>query len=126
GRDVHYGHAERYARAEEFVDVAKKLWDSWDDDAFLIDKGEGRFFDPAKVHGLGHKGEFFSVAGPLTTARSPQGHPVIVQAGASDAGQALAARCADVVFMSNPTLEGSQAFYAGFKAKVAAFGRNPA
>jgi FMN-dependent oxidoreductase (nitrilotriacetate monooxygenase family) len=125
GRDVHYGHAERYARAEEFVDVAKGLWDSWDDDAFLIDKGEGRFFDPAKVHGLGHKGEFFAVAGPLTTARSPQGHPVIVQAGASDAGQALAARCADVVFMSNPTLEGSQAFYAGFKAKVAAFGRNP-
>jgi len=125
GRDAHYGHAERYARAEEFVDVARGLWDSWDDDAFLVDAAEGRFFDPDKVHGLGHKGEFFSVAGPLTTARSPQGHPVIVQAGASDAGQALAARCADVVFMSNPTMAGSQAFYAAFKAQVAGFGRDP-
>jgi len=126
GRDVHFGHAERYERAGEFVDVAKGLWDSWDDDAFVVDKTGGRFFDPAKVHGLDHKGEFFSVAGPLTTARSPQGHPVIVQAGASDAGQALAARCADVVFMSNPDMASSQAFYAAFKAQVAAAGRDPA
>ncbi|SDC82563.1 FMN-dependent oxidoreductase, nitrilotriacetate monooxygenase family [Sphingomonas sp. YR710] len=126
GREAHFGHAERYARAEEFVDVAKGLWDSWDDDAFVVDKAEGRFFDPGKLHGLDHKGKFFSVVGPLTTARSPQGHPVIVQAGASEAGQALAARTADVVFTSNPNLESAQAFYKAFKAKVVAAGRAPA
>ncbi|QBM75135.1 LLM class flavin-dependent oxidoreductase [Sphingomonas sp. AAP5] len=126
GREAHYGHAERYARAEEFVDVARGLWDSWDDDAFLVDKADGRFFDPDKLHGLAHQGKFFSVSGPLTTARSPQGHPVIVQAGASDAGQDLAARCADVVFMSNPDMASSQDFYAAFKTKVAGFGRDPA
>jgi FMN-dependent oxidoreductase (nitrilotriacetate monooxygenase family) len=125
GREVHFGHAERYARAEEFVDVVKALWDSWDDDAFVIDKASGRNFDPQKLHGLGHQGRFFKVAGPLTTARSPQAHPVLVQAGASDAGQALAARCADVVFTSHPTLESAQQFYREFKAKVAAAGRNP-
>lgn len=126
GREAQYGHAERYARAEEFVDVAKGLWDSWDDDAFVVDKASGRFFDPDKVHGLDHHGTFFNVAGPLTSARSPQGYPVIVQAGASDAGQALAARCAEAVFTSHPTLPSAQAFYSDFKAKVAGFGRDPA
>ena len=76
----------RYRRAREFVDVVQGLWDSWDDDAFVFDKAEGRFYDPDKRHVLDHKGEFFSVRGPLTVARSPQGQPVIVQAGASDDG----------------------------------------
>lgn len=126
GRDMHFGHAERYARAEEFLDVARALWDSWDDDAFVVDQASGRFFDPGKVHGLDHQGLHFRVAGPLTTARPPQGHPVIVQAGASDAGQALAARCADIVFTSHPQFEGARGFYESFKAKVAEFGRDPA
>lgn len=125
GREVHFGHAERYARAEEFVDVVRALWDSWDDDAAVIDKESGRFFDPAKLHGLGHQGRFFKVAGPLSTMRSPQAHPVLVQAGASEAGQTLAARCADVVFTSHATLAGAQAFYRDFKAKVALAGRDP-
>jgi FMN-dependent oxidoreductase (nitrilotriacetate monooxygenase family) len=125
GRDQHFGHAERYARAEEFVDVVKALWDSWDDDAFIVDKTTGRFFDPDKLHALDHRGDHFQVAGPLTTARSPQAHPVIVQAGASDAGQALAARCADVIFSSAPTMADSQTFYSTFKKKVAGFGRRP-
>ncbi len=125
GREANFGHAERYERAEEFVDVTKALWDSWDDDAFVVDKEEGRYFDPAKLHGLAHEGKFFKVAGPLTTARSPQGYPVIVQAGASDAGQTLAARCTDVVFTSHPNIDVAQAFYTQFKAKVAEMGRNP-
>jgi FMN-dependent oxidoreductase (nitrilotriacetate monooxygenase family) len=124
GRDAHFGHEERYARAEEFIDVAKGLWDSWDDDAFVIDRESGRYFDPDKVHALNHKGQFFRVAGPLTTARSPQGYPVIVQAGASDAGQALAARTAEVVFTSHPALETAQKFYAALKAKVVEAGRD--
>jgi FMN-dependent oxidoreductase (nitrilotriacetate monooxygenase family) len=126
GREAHFGHAERYARAEEFVEVCKALWDSWDDDAQVLDKQNGRFFDPDKLHGLGHQGAFFKVAGPLNVLRSPQAYPVIVQAGASDAGQALAARHADVAFASYPDLERSRAFYAEFKGKVAEAGRDPA
>lgn len=125
GRDANFGHAVRYERAEEFVDVVRHLWDSWDDDAFVIDKAAGMFFDPDKVHAINHEGPIFKVAGPLTTARSPQGHPVIVQAGASDAGQHLAARTADVVFTAHPSLEVAQAYYRGFKEKVAAAGRDP-
>jgi FMN-dependent oxidoreductase (nitrilotriacetate monooxygenase family) len=125
GRDSHFGHAERYERAHEFVDVAKALWDSWDDDAVIADPASGRYFDPDKVHGLNHEGRFFKVAGPSTVGRPPQGHSVIVQAGASGAGQALAARHADVVFSSHPELDSAVRFYQGLKAQVAAAGRDP-
>ncbi len=123
GRDGHYGHGERYARAAEFVDVAKALWDSWDDDAILADQDDGRYFDPAKVHGIAHQGTHFSVAGPLTMGRPPQGHPVIVQAGSSDTGLDLAAQKAEAVFTSHPALESAQAFYTDLKDRVAANGR---
>ncbi len=125
GRDSHFGHEERYQRAHEFVEVCKALWDSWDDDALVLDQASGRYFDPDKVHGLHHQGRFFKVAGPLTTARPPQGYPVIVQAGASAAGQKLAAETAEIVFTSHPTLESAQKFYRELKAQVAAAGRDP-
>lgn len=110
GRDAHLGHSERYARADEFVEVAKKLWDSWEDGAVLADKESGRYTDPARIHGLGHKGQHFSVAGPLTVPRPPQGYPVLVQAGASDTGKRFAASCAEVIFTSHPSKDSALAF----------------
>lgn len=101
------------------------LWDSWDDDAFVRDKESGRFFDPAKVHPLDHKGEHFSVRGPLNVPRSPQGRPIMVQAGASDVGKELAARTADVVFAASQTIAEAQAYYADVKARLAKHGRQP-
>lgn len=121
----HYEHSFRYKRAEEFIDVVKGLWDSWEDDAFIHDKASGTFFDPTKLHQIKHKGEFFSVEGPLNIARSRQGHPVIVQAGSSDSGQQFAARTAEVIFSHKNNLEDSQRFYQSFKSKVASFGRSP-
>jgi N-acetyl-S-(2-succino)cysteine monooxygenase len=121
--DEHYAHAHRYARADEFADVVTGLWDSWDDDAFVRDKAAGRFFDPAKRHVLDHRGEFFSVRGPLNVARSPQGHPVVVQAGSSEAGKALAARTAEVIFTAQQTLDDAVAFYADVKGRLAQYGR---
>lgn len=125
GRDSHFEHDERYERAAEFIEVCKGLWDSWDDDAFEFDKENGRYFDPAKLHGLAHSGRFFKVAGPLTVGRAPQGYPVIVQAGASSAGQRLAAATAEVVFTSHPSLDSAQKFYRELKEQVAAAGRDP-
>src|SRR6201995_1365648 len=93
-------HALRYEKAGEFVDVVNKLWDSWDDDAFVRDRGTGLYFDPRKQHAVHHQGKFFKVDGALNIARSPQGHPVIIQAGASDTGLELAARTAEIVFAS--------------------------
>jgi FMN-dependent oxidoreductase (nitrilotriacetate monooxygenase family) len=119
------GRDQRYARAREFVDVVRGLWDSWDDDAFVVDKQSGLFFDPAKLHALRHKGEFFQVHGPLNVARSPQGQPVLVQAGASDDGKNLAAETADVIFAANPTPDGARKFYADIKERAAKFGRDP-
>ena len=92
GREAHYEHDDRYDRAVEFIEVVRGLWDSWDDDAFVRDRASGRYFDPAKLHYLNHKGEHFSVRGPLNVARPPQGHPVIFQAGSSEVGRELAAR----------------------------------
>src|SRR5437764_2759348 len=100
-REEHLAKHERYRRAREFVDTARGLWDSWDDDAFLFDKAEGRFYDPERRHVLNHQGEFFNVRGPLTVSRSPQGQPVIVQAGASEDGRQLAAETAEVVFCAH-------------------------
>jgi alkanesulfonate monooxygenase len=124
-RDPHPDKDFRYRRAREFAEVVKGLWESWDDDAFIRDKASGQFFHPDKLHILDHKGEHFSVRGPLNVARSRQGHPVMVQAGASDDGRDLAAETADVVFTAHQSIESAQAFYADLKQRVAGFGRNP-
>lgn len=124
-RDQHAVHADRYARADEFLQVVKGLWDTWEDDAFLDDKAAGRAFDPAKLHVLGHKGAHFAVQGPLTVARPPQGHPVLVQAGSSDTGKGLGARHADVIFTAQHALADAQVFYADMKRLAAAAGRPP-
>ncbi|PIK73763.1 nitrilotriacetate monooxygenase, partial [Methylobacterium frigidaeris] len=125
GRDAHLAHARRYARAAEFVDVVTGLWDTYEDDAFVRDKDEGLFFDPGKLHVLGHRGEHFSVRGPLNVPRPPQGHPVVVQAGSSEAGKALAARTAEVIFTAQVTLEDAVAFYADVKGRLPRHGRAP-
>jgi FMN-dependent oxidoreductase (nitrilotriacetate monooxygenase family) len=124
-RDKHFDHAERYERAIEFAVVVGGLWDSWEDDAFLRDKAEGRFFDPARRHVLDHKGRFFQVRGPLNVARAPQGHPVVVQAGSSEAGRELAARTAEVIFTAQQTLQDAVDFYADVKGRLARYGRHP-
>ena len=124
-RDKHFDHAERYERAIEFAEVVGGLWDSWEDDAFLRDKGQGRFFDPERRHVLDHKGRFFQVRGPLNVARSPQGHPVVVQAGSSEAGRDLAARTAEVIFTAQQTLEDAVGFYSDVKGRLAQYGRHP-
>lgn len=123
-REAHYAHADRYARAREYIDVVRGLWDSWDDDAFLGNKASGRNFDPGKLHLLNHRGDHFQVRGPLTVARPPQGHPVVVQAGSSETGRDLAAQTAEVVFTAQQTLEGAKAFYADLKGRLTAFGRS--
>jgi FMN-dependent oxidoreductase (nitrilotriacetate monooxygenase family) len=124
-RDKHFDHAERYERAIEFAEVVGGLWDSWDDDAFLRDKAQGRFFDPERRHVLDHKGRFFQVKGPLNVARSPQGHPVVVQAGSSEAGRDLAARTAEVIFTAQQTLEDAIDFYSDVKGRLVQYGRHP-
>jgi FMN-dependent oxidoreductase (nitrilotriacetate monooxygenase family) len=116
---------ERYARAQEFVDVVTKLWDSWEDDALVADQATGRYADPSRVHSIEHRGQYFSVRGPLNVPRSPQGRPVLVQAGSSEGGRALAARFADAVFTAQTTLPSAQAFYKQMKERVARHGRNP-
>lgn len=120
----HPEHDERYAVAQEFVDVVRGLWDSWDDDAFPKDKQNGVYADPNKVHVLNHAGKYYSVQGPLNIPRSPQGHPVLIQAGSSGPGQDLAARIADIVFTAQQSLPEAQAFYAGLKERVVAAGRD--
>ena len=118
-------HGERYRRAREFFDVVTGLWDSWAEDAFVRDVEEGIFFSPDRMHVLDHKGEFLSVRGPLNIARPVQGWPVIVQAGASDAGRQLAAETAEMVFAAGGPLADAQANYADIKARAARYGRNP-
>jgi FMN-dependent oxidoreductase (nitrilotriacetate monooxygenase family) len=125
GLEVHLDHAERYRRAREFYDVVTGLWDSWADDAFIRDVDSGVFFDPEKLHTLDHKGEFFSVHGPLHVARPVQGWPVIVQAGGSDAGRQLAAETAEAIFAAQRTIEDGREFYADVKGRMTALGRNP-
>jgi FMN-dependent oxidoreductase (nitrilotriacetate monooxygenase family) len=119
----HPEHDERYAVAEEFVDVVRGLWDSWEDDAFVKDKENGVYADPSKLHTLDHKGKYYSVKGPLNIPRSPQGHPILIQAGSSGPGQDLAARRADVVFTAQQSLAEAQAFYKSLKGRVEKFGR---
>ncbi len=125
GLDEHLDHADRYRRAREFYDVVTGLWDSWADDAFIRDVDSGVFFDPEKLHTLDHKGEYFSVRGPLHIARPVQGWPLIVQAGGSEAGRQLAAETADAIFAAQRTLEDGRAFYADVKGRMTALGRDP-
>lgn len=124
GRLEHVGHAERYSRAREFHQVVTGLWDSWTDDAFTRDKVSGQYYDPARLHVLDHEGEHFRVKGPLNVARSPQGQPVVVQAGSSEVGRDLAAQTAEVVFTAQTSLGSAQAFYADLKGRLAAYGRS--
>lgn len=123
-REQHWEHDHRYERAEEFVDVVRGLWDSWEDDAFTYNKATGEFYHPNKVHELNYKGKYFSVKGPLNIARSVQGQPVIIQAGASIPGQRLAARTAEVVFTHWDNIEESKQFYQKLKSQLAEFGRS--
>ncbi|MDE1150843.1 MAG: LLM class flavin-dependent oxidoreductase [Azospirillaceae bacterium] len=125
GRVAHLGHTERYALAEEFVAVARKLWDSWQDGAVPADKASGRYTDPSRISAVNHAGANFQVAGPLTVPRSPQGHPVLVQAGASATGQRFAASCAEVIFTSHPGIGTARAFRTAMHAQLAEFGRTP-
>jgi len=125
GLEEHMEHGERYARAREFYDVVTGLWDSFADDAFIRDAESGIYFDPDKLHLLNHKGKYFSVRGPLNIARPVQGWPVIVQAGASDAGRQLAAETAEVVFAAGSSLANARRFYADVKGRMEKVGRNP-
>ncbi|MBL0898656.1 MAG: LLM class flavin-dependent oxidoreductase [Reyranella sp.] len=125
GMDDQMPHAERYARAREFFDVVTGLWDSWADDAFIRDVESGVYFNPARMHVLDHKGKYLKVRGPLNIARPVQGWPVVVQAGASDAGRQLAAETAEMVFAAGGPIESAQEFYADVKGRAAKIGRNP-
>lgn len=118
-------HGDRYGRAAEFIEVANKLWDSWEDDAIIDDVAAGRFADPARVHAIDHEGEHFSVHGPLNLPRSPQGRPVLVQAGSSEGGKALGSRFADAIFTTQTTLADGRDFYGEMKRRAAAWGRDP-
>ncbi|MCC6775578.1 MAG: LLM class flavin-dependent oxidoreductase [Hyphomicrobiales bacterium] len=120
-----YPHAERYKRAHEFVEVVTGLWDSWDDDAFIRDQESGIFFEPSKMHRLDHKGQSFMVRGPLNVPRSPQGWPVLVQAGASDDGKDLAAQYAEAIFSPHLTIEAAKPYYDDVKGRMRKHGRDP-
>ena len=125
GLPEHPPHGERYERAKEFLDVVTGLWDSWEDDALVIDPVSGIFADADKIHAIDHVGKHFRVRGPLNTARSPQGRPVYVQAGSSDDGRAFAARFAEAIFTAHQTLSSAQQFYADIKKRAKEFDRNP-
>lgn len=125
GREEHFDHKVRYARAREFVDVVQGLWDSYEDDAFPRDRATGEFLDKSKQHRLDHKGAHFSVAGPLALSRSRQGQPVIFQAGDSSEGRNLGAAIAEGTFAASQDFESGRAYYADLKARAAALGRNP-
>jgi FMN-dependent oxidoreductase (nitrilotriacetate monooxygenase family) len=124
GLDQVLGHDERYTRAEEYVDVVTRLWDSWADDAMIRDRESGKWLDLGKQRFTGHEGKYLKVGGPLNVPRSPQGHPVLVQAGASGPGRDLAARIADIVFTAGTVKEQAVEFYKDLKARAAHFGRN--
>jgi FMN-dependent oxidoreductase (nitrilotriacetate monooxygenase family) len=125
GRSVHMGHDLRYDRADEFMEIVHGCWDGWDDGALVVDKASGLFADPAKVHRLEYKGKFLTSSGTFTVPRSPQGHPVVIQAGASARGQTFAARWAETVFVTYADLQEGRRQYADLKAEVARLGRDP-
>ncbi|RWR29880.1 LLM class flavin-dependent oxidoreductase [Sinirhodobacter populi] len=121
----HPDHARRYEICNEFIQVARDLWDAWEDGAIIKDRAAGRYFDETKIHPIDHDGTFFKVKGPLNMSRCPQGRPLILQAGGSVPGQEIAARHADVVFSVTQSLEEAQAFYASLKGRLAKNGRSP-
>lgn len=125
GKAEHLAHDTRYRLAEEYLDVVKGLWDSWEDEALVRDKETGQFLDPDKLHELNHKGEFLSVKGPLNISRSPQGQPVIFQAGSSEDGRNFAAKSAEAIFTHQEDLDEARLFYADVKARARGFGRDP-
>ncbi|MBP1178065.1 LLM class flavin-dependent oxidoreductase [Methylobacterium sp. PvR107] len=125
GNVQHLGHDERYDRADEFMEVAFKLWDSWEPDALVLDRARGIYADPDKVHHINHEGAWFRSRGPLNIPRSPQGRPVIIQAGSSGRGKAFAARWSEVIFALQPNLERMRVFKADVEASLAAQGRSP-
>lgn len=118
GRDGMRPHAERYSRAREFAKVVQGLWDSWDDDAFVRDPESGLYFDPQGMRHLNHKGEHFSVRGPLNAPRPPQGYPVMVQAGASDEGRELAAEFAEAIFSPHLNIPEAKAYFDDVKGRM--------
>ncbi|MER7129244.1 LLM class flavin-dependent oxidoreductase [Streptosporangium saharense] len=118
-------HGDRYARATEFLEVVTKLWDSWEDGAILNDRATGRYADTGRIHALDHVGTHFRVRGPLNTSRSPQGHPLLVQAGSSEDGKEFAARFAEAVFTAQQTLAEGQEFSTDLKSRLARYGRSP-
>ncbi len=124
-RESHAPHGERYERAEEFVDVVRGVWDSYDDDAFPRDKESGVYLRPDKAHFLNHKGKHFKVRGPSAVPRSPQGHPVLIQAGSSEPGMNISARVADIAFTSQSALKTAKTFYDNLKSRCDRFGRRP-
>ncbi|MEP9383726.1 LLM class flavin-dependent oxidoreductase [Nocardioides sp. KR10-350] len=125
GLDGVPSNEERYERAQEFVDVVTKLWDSWEDDAVVADRMSGDYVDASKVHPVDHVGRHLKVKGPFSAPRSPQGRPVYVQAGSSNEGRAFAARNAEAIFTAHQTLGDAQAFYADIKARARSLGRDP-
>ena len=125
GREEHFDHKVRYRRAKEFVEVVQGLWDSYEDDAFPRDREQGIFLDKSKQHALNHKGEFFQVAGPLALSRSPQGQPVIFQAGDSNEGRDLGAQIAEGIFTNAENFESARAYYQDLKGRAVALGRDP-
>ncbi|NOU92354.1 NtaA/DmoA family FMN-dependent monooxygenase [Paenibacillus sp. LMG 31456] len=123
-KDEHPSHSLRYQIAEEFLEVVKGLWDSWEDDAFVKDKESGVFFNPEKMHRLNHQGQFFSVQGPLNIARSKQGYPVVFQAGSSESGKDLAAKSADAIYTGHDSIEEAKLFYRDVKSRAKLYGRS--
>ncbi len=125
GREEHPPHDERYDRADEFMEVVLGHWNSWDDDAVLVDKASGVFADPTKVRRLDHEGEYYRSRGPFTVPRSPQGHPVVIQAGQSPRGRAFGARWGELIFAAYRTIEDGRVQYAAMKDAAASHGRDP-
>ncbi|MEV6397927.1 LLM class flavin-dependent oxidoreductase [Streptomyces sp. NPDC051907] len=125
GLEEHPDHALRYERAAEFLDVTRQLWDSWHDDAVVVDREQGVYSPEGAVRPIGHRGKHFRVDGPLNVQRSPQGHPLLVQAGSSEDGKEFAARHAEAVFTAQQTLADGQTFYKDLKSRLAKYGRTP-
>lgn len=125
GLEEHPEHAQRYEDADEFVEVAKRLWDSWEDDAVLNDKASGKLYDQDKIHTIDYEGQYYKVQGPLNVARPPQGYPVLVQAGSSESGKEFAAKVAEVIFTAHQSIESAQLFYHDVKSRLAKYGRTP-
>ncbi|MGE8683055.1 MAG: LLM class flavin-dependent oxidoreductase [Acinetobacter sp.] len=125
GLEKHPDAKVRYERADEFIEVTQKLWDSWEDDTFIYNKEDGQFFDASKLHEPLHAGKYFNVQGALNVSRPPQGYPVIVQAGQSEDGRELAGKYAEVIFTAQQSLEDAQEFYRDVKSRLLKYGRQP-